>query len=156
VYVYARWADATTPCATLKFDSIVAPAVVPQQKESDWNDPAFMPPLQTFFTVDAGYRFDQGNATIAPSGIDVYTQASGGIPGWANSVLVTSLLRGVIYRVKLTASGDAAAGEPLEYFKMKTRYRDVLVSPDGRTIYAATDTNSSEYPGSILAFVYQQ
>jgi len=154
VYAYARWADATTPCATLKFDAIVAPAVVPQQKESAWNDPAFMPPLQTFFTVDASYRFDQGNATIAPSGIDVYAQESGGIPGWTNSVLVTSLLRGVVYRVKLNAAGDAAAGEPLEYFRMKTRYRDVLVAPDGRTIYAATDNNSMEYPGSILAFTY--
>ena len=153
VYTYAKWAESTTPCATMKHDPIVAPQPVPQQKESAWNGPGFMPPIQTFFTVDSSYRFDTGNATIAPSGIDIYTQ--GGIPGWANSVLITSLLRGSVYRVKLSADGTAASGEPLEYFKMKTRYRDVLVAPDGRTIYAATDTNSAENPGAILAFTYQ-
>ena len=113
VYVYANWSAAPS-CSTLKFDSIVAPPSVPQQKESAWTHPDFKPPVQTFFTVGSDYRFsEQGNATIAPSGIDVYAVADG-IPGWADSVLVTSLIRGVIYRVKLAPGGNAAAGEPLE------------------------------------------
>jgi PQQ-dependent dehydrogenase (s-GDH family) len=156
VYVYANWSAATVPCSTLTFDPIVAPATVPQQKESAWTAPNFAPPLRTFFTVDSDYRFkEQGNATIAPSGIDVYGAASDGIPGWTTSVLVTSLLRGVVYRVKLTASGDAAVGDTLEYFKMKARFRDVMIAPDGRTIYVATDTGSAENPSSVLAFTYQ-
>jgi glucose/arabinose dehydrogenase len=115
-----------------------------------------MPPIATFFTVGTDYKFsEQGNATIAPSGIDVYAVPSGGIPGWSSSILVTSLLRGAIYRVPLAPSGDAASGAPIEYFRMASRYRDVIVSPDGRTIYVATDVNSREHPGSILAFTYQ-
>lgn len=158
VYVYARWADSTpAPCATLTFDPLVAPASVPQQKESAWNHPDFMPPLRTFFTVGDDYRFaEQGNATIAPSGIDVYAVRSGGIPGWSNSVLITSLLRGTVYRVKLASSGDEVVGETLEYFTSKDRYRDVVVNPDGRTIYVAADTGSQVHPRSILAFTYQQ
>jgi PQQ-dependent dehydrogenase (s-GDH family) len=157
VYVYANWSrSAPEPCASLKFNDIVAPPSVPQQKESAWTAPDFMPPLRTFFTVGPDYRFaEQGNATIAPSGIDVYTTPSGGIPGWRRSVLVTGLIRGTVYRVKLNESGDAAVGPTLEYFKARDRYRDVLVGPDGRTIYLATDATSQEHPGAIVAFTYQ-
>jgi PQQ-dependent dehydrogenase (s-GDH family) len=156
VYVYANWSlSAPAPCSTLKFNDIVAPPTVPQQKESAWST-YFMPPLRTFFTVGPEYRFaEQGNATIAPSGIDVYTTSTGGIPGWARSVLVTGLIRGTVYRVKLNETGDAASGATLEYFKARDRYRDVLIAPDGRTIFVATDATSQEHPGAILAFTYQ-
>ncbi len=157
VYVYANWSlSAPTPCTSLKFNDIVAPPTVPQQKETAWNAPNFMPPLRTFFTVGSEYRFaEQGNATIAPSGIDVYTTTTGGIPGWARSVLVTGLIRGTVYRVKLNDAGNAAAGPTLEYFKARERYRDVLIAPDGRTIWVATDASSQEHPGAILAFTYE-
>jgi PQQ-dependent dehydrogenase (s-GDH family) len=157
VYVYANWSrSAPEPCASLKFNDIVAPPSVPQQKESAWTAPDFMPPLRTFFTVGPDYRFaEQGNATIAPSGIDVYTTSSGGIPGWTRSVLVTGLIRGTVYRVKLNEAGNAAVGPTLEYFKARDRYRDVLSGPDGRTIYLATDATSQEHPGAIVAFTYQ-
>ena len=157
VYVYANWSlSAPAPCSTLKFNDIVAPPSVPQQKESAWNAPNFVPPLRTFFTVGPEYRFaEQGNATIAPSGIDVYTTSTGGIPGWSRSVLVTGLIRGTVYRVKLNETGDAASGATLEYFKTVDRYRDVLIGPDGRTIFVATDASSREHPGAILAFTYQ-
>ena len=37
VYVYANWSrSAPAPCSTLKFNDIVAPPSVPQQKESAW------------------------------------------------------------------------------------------------------------------------
>jgi len=157
VYVYANWSrSAPAPCASLKFNDIVAPPSVPQQKESEWIAPDSMPPLRTFFTVGSEYKFaQQGNATIAPSGIDVYTATTGGIPGWTKSVLVTGLIRGTVYRVKLNDAGDAASGPTLEYFKARTRYRDVLIAPDGRTIFVATDASSQEHPGAILAFTYQ-
>lgn len=157
VYVFANWSLSTpAPCASLTFNDIVAPPSVPQQAETAWSAPNFMPPLRTFFTVGPEYRFaEQGNATIAPSGIDVYTTTAGGIPGWARSVLVTGLIRGTVYRVKLNEAGDAAVGPTLEYFKARDRYRDVLVAPDGRTIYVATDASSREHPGAILAFTYQ-
>jgi PQQ-dependent dehydrogenase (s-GDH family) len=157
VYVYANWSrSAPAPCSTLKFNDIVAPPSVPQQKETAWSAPDFTPPLRTFFTVGSEYRFaEHGNATIAPSGIDVYTASAGGIPGWARSVLVTGLIRGTVYRVKLNEAGDAASGPTLEYFKAVDRYRDVLIGPDGRTIYVATDASSKTHPGAILAFTYQ-
>jgi glucose/arabinose dehydrogenase len=155
-YAYPNWSASSVPCASLKFDFLVVPSSVPRQKESSWSHPDFVPPLRSFFTVDDGYRFDlQGNATIAPSGIHVYSVPQGGIPGWSNSVLITSLLRGSIYRVQLAPDGATAVGETTEYFQAKSRYRDVLASPDGLTIYVAADAGSQEHPGSILAFTYQ-
>jgi PQQ-dependent dehydrogenase (s-GDH family) len=158
VYVYANWSlSAPAPCPTLKFNDIVAPPGVPQQKETAWDDPLFTPPLKTFFTVGPEYRFaQQGNATIAPSGVDVYAVPAGGIPGWTRSVLVTGLIRGTVYRVKLNDAGDAALGPPIEYFKSRDRYRDVLVGRDGGTIFVATDATSREHPGAIVAFAYQR
>jgi len=155
VYEYTNWsASGPEPCSSLRYTERVAPPSVPHQKESAFSDPAFMAPLRTFFTVPNDYDFTKQNfVTIAPSGIDYYSSPA--IPGWANSVLVTGLTRFTIYRVKLNAAGDAAVGQTLEYFKTRARYRDVLAGPDGRTIYAATDSSSAENPGSVLAFTYQ-
>lgn len=155
VYVYANWsASSPEPCASLQWDDIVAPPSVPQQTERSWSSPDFVPPIRTFFTVNDTYQFkQQGNATIAPSGVDVYAM-NGGIPGWADSVLVTGLIRGAIYRVKLGSDGRSTTGPSLEYFKGERRYRDVLVG-DEHTIYLATDNNSKQNPGAILAFTYR-
>jgi PQQ-dependent dehydrogenase (s-GDH family) len=156
VYTYNNWsAAAPEPCSSLKFTEPRAPASVPQQKETAWTAPNFVPPIRTFFTVGEDHNFQtMGNATIAPSGMDVYSVPNGGIPGWSDSVLVTSLIRGVIYRVKLAPGGQASTGPSLEYFKMRSRYRDVLVGPDGRTIYAIADAGSQENANSIVAFTY--
>ena len=167
-YEYANWSASTsTPCRGLKFDPLVPPPSVPRVKESAWTDAAFVPPLATFFTVAADYDVRAfGTATIAPAGIDLY--ASTAIPGWANSALVTGMLGGAVYRVKLGASGDTAAGEALEYFRTANRYRDVLVSSDGRRIYVATDsfgitmdaagvrTKNLSNPGAVLEFTYEK
>jgi PQQ-dependent dehydrogenase (s-GDH family) len=154
-YSYQNWSAAPN-CASLKWDAIVAPPSVPEQKESAWHGADFVPPIQTFFTVPSDYDFKTGNATIAPSGIDIYHVRQGGIPGWADSVLVTSLLRGVVYRVKLNAAGTATDGAPLAYFRQDDRYRDLALTADGRTIYAATDPNSALHKGAIVAFTYRR
>ena len=163
-YRYMNWAaSAPEPCRSLKFDRASAPASVPQSRESSWNHPAFTPPVATFFTVPADYDVTTlGAATIAPAGIDIYTSPA--IPGWANSVLITGMRTGAAYRVKLDAAGRKAVGKPTEYFRTANRYRDVVVSPDGRRIYLATDnfgttmsptggsTSRLANPGSILEF----
>jgi len=73
-YVYANWsASAPQPCASLPRAGDAIPASVPTQTERSWNDPRFMPPLRTFFTVETGYDLRTiGSATIARSygGID--------------------------------------------------------------------------------------
>jgi PQQ-dependent dehydrogenase (s-GDH family) len=166
-YVYANWSRSTPePCSSLPFSATVIPQSVPRQKESAWRHPDFRPPLRTFFTVADGYDFQGlGSATIAPGGLEAYT-AKDGIPGWADSVLVLSLSKGVIYRVKLNADGRSADGEPKPYFKSTNRYRDITIGKNSKVIYFATDNSGNstdasgrtvrtlENPGAILEFSY--
>jgi hypothetical protein len=68
--------------------------------------------------------------------------------------------------VPLKEDGLAAAGPMERYFKTENRYRDTEVSPDGRTIYVATDIGGQFQAldggvgdavvnqGAILVFTY--
>jgi PQQ-dependent dehydrogenase (s-GDH family) len=165
-YVYANWSQsAPAPCQSLTFDRVTAPPSVPQLEESAWQHPDFTPPLVTLYTVPADYDLVvHGNATVAPSSVAVYTSPA--IPGWAASILVTGLRTGALYRVKLSGDGRAAAGSPLAYFRGGNRYRDVAISPDGRSVYLSTDnwgvtnddagrrTETLANPGALLEFTY--
>ncbi len=165
-YTYANWsASSPQPCASLPAGNAnpAIPPSVPQQTEAAFTHPQFTPPLQTFFTVDNGFDFRQG-ATMAPGGLEVYTGRA--IPGWTNSILALSLLRGVAFKMTLAADGRATAGPPLEALRTTNRYRDLAVHPDGTRIYIVTDvsgrtadatgapTTRVENPGSILEFTY--
>ena len=162
-YVYANWSASKTPCPTLPPGNAV-PASVPTQTEMSWNNPRFAPPLRTFFTIDTGkYVQGIGSATMAPGGIDIYTGTA--IPGWRNSLLALSLIRGVVYRLMLSPDGRSVAGPPSELFPTANRYRDIAVNPDGLTFYLATDPEGPNRdaagsarglanPGSILEFKY--
>jgi PQQ-dependent dehydrogenase (s-GDH family) len=165
-YAYANWsASRPTPCASLPQGGGAVPASVPQQAESTFNQSQLTPPLRTFFTVETGYDVSRiGSATIAPGGLDVYTGDD--IPGWKNSLLVLSLIRGAVYRLPLAADGRSVQGPPSELFKSANRFRDIALNPDGRTIYLATDLTGPSRdaagvvsqklanPGSIVEFKY--
>jgi PQQ-dependent dehydrogenase (s-GDH family) len=164
-YTYANWSAASPePCRTLRFSSLNIPASVPRASESSFTGD-FVAPLVTFFTVPLGYELAKsGTATIAPAGLDLYTSKA--IPGWSMSLIVTGMRTGAVYRAKLGRDGRHVEGEPFEYFKAATRYRDIAIRPDGLRIYASTDDHGPTMgdrgqtagvlanPGSILEFTY--
>jgi hypothetical protein len=96
----------------------------------------------------------------------LYTEQKGGMPGWSDSLLVTALKTGSVYRLPLSADGREIAGAPVAYFKTTNRYRDIAIGPDGRTFYVITDsgnwtqgpdglpTDELDNPGVILEFRY--
>ncbi|MDO3695049.1 PQQ-dependent sugar dehydrogenase [Wenyingzhuangia sp. chi5] len=104
---------------------------------------------------------------IAPSSIAFYKGE--GIPNWKNSLLITSLKRGKIYRVQLNEEGTSVIGNPTAYFYTTNRYRDIAIDPDGKSIYVITDESGKtadesgmniettlQHPGAILKFTYQE
>jgi PQQ-dependent dehydrogenase (s-GDH family) len=173
-YVYGNWsASQGVPCGALDYDDYVIPPSVPTQEESAFNDP-FVPPIKTFFTVRDGFDFLDPRCpveeflcwpTLAPSSFDFYT-ATDGVPGWDNSLLMPTLKSGTVYRLKLSADGDAIRGRRVPYWRTVNRYRDIAINPNNRTFYVATDasglarnrwgrpTLELENPGSILVFRY--
>jgi PQQ-dependent dehydrogenase (s-GDH family) len=172
-YIYANWsASSPEPCASLKFDVFNPPASVPRLKEADAHVGNFKPPVKTFFTVPNTYDLRTlGNATVAPAGMKVYT--SGAIPGWHDSLLLTTMISGVIFRMPLAgnpkgqiADPQSQVGPPVAYFKTGNRYRDIVVAPDGVRIFVVTDPDGRTVgssgalvrdlvnPGAVLEFRY--
>lgn len=100
-----------------------------------------------------------------PSSIKLYT--SDGIPGWKNSLLITTLKGSALLRLKLDAQGKIIDKEPEVYAKGKVRYRDLAISADGKKIYLSADnatassgpseqhTEEISYRGCILELTYQ-
>jgi PQQ-dependent dehydrogenase (s-GDH family) len=173
-YQYARWKDATTPCEQLQFSDITIDPSVPVEDETSWTEP-MQDPLATMFTVPSDWDFTDPVCkgvdficwpTVAASSIQTYRPTSEAIPGWENSLLVTTLKRGSIYRLPLAADGKSLRGPIERYFQSENRFRDVALSPDNKTIYVATDpgglaealaggtTTTMQNPGSILVFSY--
>jgi PQQ-dependent dehydrogenase (s-GDH family) len=179
-YAYANYSAAVGGCDSIKDpeeNGKTVPPGVPVQKESDWSDPDFVEPIKTFFSVDNSYSYTNAKCadkgmyyicwpTIAPSSVTYYKGGKTGIPGWEHSLLITSLKRGIVYRVKLDETDSLPVGDAQPMFRAQDRYREVVVSPDGGTIYVATDVGHPgttdagnaayklENPGAIVAFKY--
>lgn len=174
-YEYARWAESSEGCANIRFSDLEIHPSVPRASESAFTKP-FVEPIATMFTVETGYNFRDPICkgidyicwpTTGNSSIEYYESEDAGIPGWEKAVLVTTLKRGSLYVQHLSADGQASAGPMERYFQTENRYRDTAVSPDGKTIYIATDksglaealaggtTRRMANPGAILAYTYE-
>ncbi|MGI8636443.1 MAG: PQQ-dependent sugar dehydrogenase, partial [Segetibacter sp.] len=145
--------------------------------------PNYKNPLKTFYPSSNSYLssimtsvkddnystgFPNGNSETweseAVSNVAYYSSNS--IPGWNNSLLITTLKGGKLIRLKLNSTGDAIVGDTVNYFKAANRYRDLALSGDGTKIYLAVDSSlitsgpSATNPqvstnrGSILEFTY--
>jgi len=173
-YAYINW-SAVENCPKIA-DDIYLPDSVPQMKESDFKAPDFQPPLKTFFTVPTGYSFKDphfgdlaylGYATIAPSSLTYYP-AEGPVKAWRNSFLITTLKNGAIYQVPLSGDKLHAQGDVVKLFHTQNRYRQLLLSPDLRTVYVVTDkagnvvdldrnpVQTMKNPGAVLVFEYME
>lgn len=111
------------------------------EKLQDYQEPLYsFYPKDNEFLTDLAEKEKAGKSAqwdaVAHSGITVYS--SDAIPGWQNSLLVTSLVKGSMYRLKLNQSGDRVT-DCQKYFTGRVRYRDVAVSSDGLKIYIITD-----------------
>jgi aldose sugar dehydrogenase len=134
-------------------------------------------PLFSFFNVSGNSIPSSGSSnytwpTIAPSSIDYYDATY--IPGWTNSLLVTSLKLGM-YRLKLKPDGSAVDSsstaqitDTIPYLH-EYRIRDLAIAPTGDTLFLAIDSSGStsgptggfsgatvatKTPGHILRMVY--
>jgi len=143
-YEFCNWSTATN-CTGIAFSDYVCGAGATSLTESSWAG-TFTPPITTLFTIDAGYNFTGGWLTwptIGPSSAKIYEGFNSEIPGWDNSIFMTTLKKGRVYRQKLSADGNSVVGEPEELFYTQNRYRDIAFGPDGKTIYIITDSGGT-------------
>jgi PQQ-dependent dehydrogenase (s-GDH family) len=126
------------------------PLIVTEAGNAKAMGSAYMDPIKSFYALDresllklfqdtkAGREGQEWDA-YGPSSIEVYTSKA--IPGWENSLLVTTLKGSALLRIKLAADGKSVVGKPFSYVKGDVRYRDLAISADGRKIYLATDSS---------------
>jgi PQQ-dependent dehydrogenase (s-GDH family) len=172
-YAYINW-SAVEGCDKID-GSVYLPPDQPSEKETKWDRKDYKEPVRTFYTMPSAYNFQDakfgalaylGWATIAPASLDYYP-ADGPIKAWQNSIVISSLKNGALYRVPLSADRKQAQGDIVKYFHTRNRYRQVLISPDGKSIYVITDKTGNHLdenglpsqqpanPGSLLVFEYK-
>lgn len=177
-YQYVNWSSSSS-CASTPYteNAIPAGAIITQELDAPASVKTnFRKPILSMHT-SCGTRptsvCDEGStsflkfSTLAPSSVDYYNIRYGiSIPSWYPSVLITTLKKGTLYRVKLTATKDAVATDTIPYFHTTNRYRDVALSSDGLKIFIITDsigstsgptgsaTSALSNPGSIMVYQY--
>jgi len=153
-------------------DNLQDGAICNAGSETAFVESNYQDPLMSLFTPDTPQDSSCNDAwmcrlNIAPSSIAIYENDE--ISSWNNSLLVTSLKRGRVYRLKLNSEGTAVQGNDItQVFYTQNRYRDIVISPDGKSIYIITDSSGKtsdessmnvvstlDNPGSILKFTYQ-
>lgn len=182
-YQYINWSSAPATCGTTAYTENVIPVGATVYQEGTGagqginllsTSPAtFQPPLMTNFTIcgvapncNAGGTNWMQYPTIAPSSVDFYNLNSGtGIPNWYPSLLIPTLRRGRLYRVKMDPTMTTVISDTIPYFATSNRYRDIALSPDGK-IYIITDSIGSTSgpsgtgtsvltnPGAILVYKF--
>jgi PQQ-dependent dehydrogenase (s-GDH family) len=125
------------------------PLITDEKRSADSIGLKYSPPVMSFYPtpsenlVSLFKRVQQDEKVewpaYAPSGIAIYKSKA--IPGWHQSLLITSLKSGKLLRLKLNNDGTVNP-KVFEYAVTRARYRDVAVSPDGKKIYLATDSSS--------------
>ena len=114
-----RQESSFTP-ASLYTDPMISQAAVASPNCSDW--------LQ--------------RPTVAWSSIEHYNPPSG-IPGWSNSLLLTTLKNSSVLRYKLNAGETDIVGDTIQYFRVAgalNRFRDIAIGEDGISLYVITDS----------------
>ena len=128
------------------------PLIVSEQANKQSIGPNYRNPIKTLYPnshkllVDLfarmkadGYSGDEWPSE-APSSIEIYTSAA--IPGWKNSVLLPALKGSKLLRLKLNEAGNQISSDTINYFKGELRYRDIAISPNGKSIYLAVDSSA--------------
>jgi hypothetical protein len=140
--------------------------------ETDTSLPNFQTPIRTLFTPSGASIPCSwlSNPTVAPSSVDYYGWANK-IPGWQNSIILTTLKEGTVFRFKLGADSNSFVAmstnfDTARYFRQQNRIRDIAIGKDGISFYVITDsvgqtsgpTNGNttvlDDHGSILVYRY--
>ena len=159
----------------MKYVFGTCPANAELIEESSFTNINYKDPLMSLFAVKDDYNYNDPRCqnaymcrpNVAPSSLNIYE--SDAIPSWTNSLLVTSLKRGRIYRLQLDESGSKIVGDTLEHFYTQNRYRDIVISPDGKSFFMITDESGNTAspdglkqittmlnPGALLRFTLDE
>ncbi len=152
-YAYCNWSSYPANCGS--YDANSCPGAYIDESTSAATMPNFQPPIGTYNSTVASEPSGGWLTwpTVAPSSINIYE--GGLIPTWGKSLFIPTLKAGMILRTKLNAAGTGLEdGTYEEFHSGDERFRDVIMDPDGVTLYAITDNNKGTSRGVIMKFAY--
>jgi PQQ-dependent dehydrogenase (s-GDH family) len=95
--------------------------------------------------VSSAYTANGSWASEAPSGMDFYSWSN--IPNWKNSVVVASLKKGRVLRLRLNNTGlnviKTGTTDTISYFGGTNRFRDLAFSPSGKDMFVVMEKSST-------------
>lgn len=176
IYQYKNWSSAPNcssyPAPGSEPECSTAPPGTIIMNETDTLLPNAVFPMRAFFTPTTGSIACSwlSNPTVAPASI-AYYGFDNRIPGWQNSILMSTLKEGTVFRLKLSADGNSFVSLPngsdtARYFREENRLRDIAIGKDGISFYIITDSvgqtsgpttgnpNQLNDRGAILKYVY--
>src|SRR5690606_18344311 len=116
------------------------PLIEDELRAKDTLGSAFREPIYSFMPSPQSYLRDileKVRASkeaeweaVAPSSLAFYNHDA--LPEWRNSLLITILKGGCVYRLPLTDDGRRVNGTPEKLFDERVRYHDITVSPDSK------------------------
>ena len=114
-----------------------------------YKDPLFTAYASTQSEIYNIYTGNISNNGVWPSegwsGLDMDTSTI--IPGGKNSLLAASLKWGRIVRIRVNEAGDAVqsvgGADTTSYFGSRNRFRDLALSPDGRSWFVVMDRSTT-------------
>lgn len=172
-YDYCDWSSVDI-CAELDYNKFFCPDGATFLEENTFTEENYQEPLFAMFAVTDDYDFEDPRCqdsytcrpNVAPSSIGIYE--SDAIPSWQNSLMIVSLKRGQVYRLQLDEAGTAVVGDTTRHFYTGNRYRDIVMSPDGKSFFLITDQvgpvtdlsglnrrSSLRNPGTIMQFTFR-
>ncbi|MFC3199937.1 PQQ-dependent sugar dehydrogenase [Parapedobacter deserti] len=126
------------------------PLIVSEQDAAAQLGEAYRDPIYSFMPSDNEYLLDKMKQirasespewpSVAPSGLAFYHHE--GKPEWKNSLLLTTLKAGALYRIPLRPDGEGLASEPEKLIEANVRYRDICIAPDGMKLFVITDKSA--------------
>lgn len=152
-YAYCNWSNYPANCGS--YDANSCPGSYIDESTSAASMSDFQPPIGTYNSTVASEPTGSWLTwpTVAPSSINIYE--AGLIPGWGKSLFIPTLKAGIILRTKLNAAGTALEdGAYEEFHSGDERFRDIVMDPDGVTLYTITDNNKGTSPGVIMKITY--
>ena len=151
-YAYCNWSNYPGSCGS--FDSNNCPGASIDESISMPSITNFQEPIGTYnsTTTTAPTGGWLTWPTVAPASINIYE--AGLIPDWGKSLLIPTLKAGIIFRAKLNVTEDGLESQVYEEFHSSSdRYRDIIMDPDGISMYTITDAGAIlkiEYTGVVL------
>lgn len=135
--------NTTSSCPLIVSESGNAAAI-----GASYKDPLFSAYAATQATVNNIWTNNPSNSTWPSegwSGLDIYKHTL--MPGWKNSLIVSSLKWGRILRFKLGSTGTTivptAGADTVSYFGSTNRFRDVAFAPNGKDMFVIMDRSST-------------